>query len=91
MRTVLVPTFDEFNHYKFKKYVRVRIKNKPDLDDVHAITRYLPGICQGAVGPSPLKELLAGGKKDVRSFYDGRQNTKMLRGFFVILIPQRSK
>ena len=83
MLTVLVPTFDEFDNYRFVKLVRVKIKNVPDLKDVHKITRLLPGFCQGGVGPEPLADLLEDGHKSVRSFYDGRQNTRMFRGHFV--------
>lgn len=83
MLTVLVPTFDEFDHYRFVKSVRVKIKNVPDLHDVRKITRLLPGFCQGAVGPKPLADLLENGYQDVRSFYDGRQRTGMFRGRFV--------
>ena len=85
MLTVLVPTFDEFDNYRFVKLVRVKIKNVPDLADVHKITRLLPGFCLGAVGPKPLADLLKSGSKDVRSFYDGRQNTRMFRGHFVVV------
>ena len=87
MRTVLVPTFDEFNKYQFVKLVRVKIKNDPDSDDLRKITRLLPGCCQGAVGPKPLADLLKDGRKDVRDFYDGRQRTGMLRGHFVTVEP----
>lgn len=83
MITVSVPTFDEFNSYAFVKYVQVKIKNKPDMDDLHKITRLLPGIAAGPVGPKPLSDLLASGKKDVRTFYDARQRTRSLRGYFV--------
>ena len=83
MLTVKVPTFDEFNGYAFAGTVLVKIKNKPDLDDLHKITRLLPGICQGSVGPEPLSDLLRDGKKSVRSFYDARQKTSKLRGHYV--------
>lgn len=83
MITVCVPTFDEFNHYAFVRFVRVKIKNKPDYKDVNKITRLLPGIPQGGVGPEPLADLLASGRKDVREFYDARQRTRPLRGYFV--------
>jgi hypothetical protein len=81
MLTVLVPTFDEFDN--FVKSVRVKIKNVPNLNDVHKITQLLPGFCQGAVGRKPLADLLKDGRKDVRSFYDGRQSTSRFRGYFV--------
>lgn len=85
MKTVQVPTFDEFNNYRFVKYVKVKIKNTPDFKDVNAITKHLPGIPQGGIGRKPLNDLITDGEKDVRSFYDGRQNTKMLRGYRVLL------
>ena len=83
MITVLVPTFDEFADYAFVQNVPVKIKNKPDLNDLHKITRLLPGIPMGPVGPKPLADLLANGTKDIRSFYDARQRTRRLRGYFV--------
>ena len=83
MRSVLVPTFDEFDKYRFVKLVRVKIKNVPDSSDLHKITRLLPGFCCGPVGPRPLADLRGDGSKDVRSFYDGRQRTGMFRGHYV--------
>lgn len=83
MQTVLVPTFDEFNNYRFAKTVAVKIKNKPDFQDRKSITKLLPGLCCGAVGLEPLKELMHTGKMDVRSFYDTRQNTRKLKGYYI--------
>lgn len=86
MKTVLVPTFDEWNKYAFVKNVQVKIKNKPDSKDVNKITRHLPGIPQGGVGREPLKDLLTTGSRDVSHFYDARQNTRKLKGYHVTLI-----
>jgi len=88
MLTVRVPTFDEFNNYALAGTVLVKIKNTPDIDDVNKITCLLPGFCQGGIGPKPLADLLANGRKDVRDFYDGRQNTKWLRGHFVEIVKK---
>lgn len=85
MKAVLVPTFDSFNNYRFIKMVEVKIKNKPTYEDVNKITQHLPGIPQGGIGKEPLKDLLKDGIKDVRSFYDARQNTRKLKGFYVII------
>lgn len=85
MKTVSVPTFDEFNNYRFVGYVDVKIKNVPDFHDLNKVTRPLPGIPQGGCGRHPLADLLKNGYKDVRSFYDMRQNTKKLHGYHVIL------
>lgn len=85
MKTVLVPTFDEFNKYAFVNYQQVKIKNKPDSIDVNKITHYLPGIPQGGIGREPLKDLLSAGRKEVRSFYDPRQRTRMLKGYYVTI------
>lgn len=85
MKTVLVPTFDEFNKYSFVKNVKVKIRNKPTSKDVLKITALLPGIPMGGVGREPLKDLLTEGSKDVRSFYDTRQNTRKLKGYKVLL------
>lgn len=86
MRTIQIPTFDEFNRYQFVKYVQVKIKNKPDYRDVNKITHHLPGIPQGGCGREPLKDLLSNGWKEVRSFYDARQNTRRFKGFLVTVI-----
>jgi hypothetical protein len=86
MITVLVPTFDEFNKYNFVKHVRVKIKNKPDFKDVNKITKHLCGIPMGGVGRTPLSDLLSTGSKDVRSFYDARQRTKMFKGYHVTIL-----
>lgn len=88
MITVQVPTFDEFNNYSFTEYVKVKIKNKPDFRDVNKITRPLPGIPMGGVGREPLKDLLTNGAKPVREFYDTRQNTRMLKGYYVTIITK---
>ena len=85
MKTVLVPTFDEFNNYAFVKDVPVKIKNKPTWMDLIKITRLLPGIPQGGCGRYPLKDLLENGNKPVKEFYDLRQNTKKLKGYYVRL------
>ncbi len=86
MITVRVPTFDEFQDYAFVSFVNVKIKNKPDYKDVGKITRLLPGLCQGGVGPTPLADLLANGRKDVREFYDARQRTRKFRGYAVTIV-----
>jgi hypothetical protein len=86
MKTVSVPTFDEFRNYAFVRCVLVKIKNKPDEKDLHKIARLLPGIPQGPVGPEPLADLLEDGQKDVREFYDARQRTGRLRGYFVVVV-----
>ena len=88
MITAIVPTFDEFKRYSFVKNVEVKIKNKPDYKDVNKIGHHLPGIPQGGVGGEPLKDLLTTGRKEVRSFYDARQNTRMLKGYFVTIKTQ---
>lgn len=85
MITALVPTFDEFNKYAFMGYVEVKIKNKPDWKDVNKLTKSLPGIPQGGIGREPLKDLITNKTKSVRSFYDARQNTGMLKGYFVTI------
>jgi hypothetical protein len=85
MITLLVPTFDEWNNYQFVKYVEVKIKNKPDWKDVNKITNHLPGLPQGGVGREPLKDLLTNGSKEVRSFYDARQNTRKLHGYAITI------
>lgn len=85
MKTVIVPTFDEFEKYSFVKNVEVKIKNKPDFKDVNKITHFLPGIPQGGIGREPLQDLLTDGKKEVRSFYDLRQNTKKFKGYYVTI------
>lgn len=85
MKTVSVPTFDEFNKYAFTGYVDVQIKDVPDFQDVNSITRHLPGIPQGGIGRTPLSDLITNGLKDVRSFYDARQNTRKFKGYHVIL------
>jgi hypothetical protein len=87
MKTVLVPTFDEFNNYAFVKNVEVKIKNTPDWKDVNKITRHLCGIPQGGVGRKPLHDLLTEGKKEVREFYDSRQNTRRFKNYFVTVKP----
>lgn len=85
MKSVQVPTFDEFNNYAFIGYKTVKIKNKPDFKDVNKITRLLPGIAMGGIGRKPLQDLLTKGEKDVRSFYDARQNTRKLKGYKVFI------
>lgn len=85
MITVLVPTFDEWKRYAFMGNVEVKIKNNPDSRDVNKITKHLPGIPMGGVGRYPLLDLLEKKTKEVRSFYDVRQRTRMLKGYYVII------
>lgn len=85
MITAIVPTFDEFNNYSFSGYKEVKIKNTPDWKDVNKIAKYLPGIPQGGIGRHPLRDLLQNKQKAVRDFYDSRQNTKKLKGFYITL------
>lgn len=78
MITIQIPTFDEFNNYKFVKFVKVKVKNKMDSKDYGKITKLLPGVPQGYCGKI---YTIAKTKKpiDVTSFYDIRQNRKILR------------
>lgn len=89
MITLQVPTFDEFDNYAFKGYVDVKIKNKPNWEDVNKITKHLPGIPQGGIGKTPLHDLLTDKKKAVGSFYDIRQlrgkRKTQLWGYFVYI------
>jgi len=83
MKTVLVPTFDEFNKYAFIGYKEVKVKNKPTYKDLNKIETLLPGCPQGS---SPLPDNLNNGwSVDVRRFYDIRQNTKKLKGYKVFV------
>lgn len=83
MKTVLVPTFDEFNKYAFSGYKEVKVKNKPTYKDLNKIEALLPGCPQGS---SPLPDNLNNGwSVDVRRFYDIRQNTKKLKGYKVFV------
>ena len=86
MITILVPTFDEFNNYKFKEYKEVKVKNKLDYKDERKVISHLPGIPQGycpALGKiGQTKEPI-----EVIRFYDARQNTKKLKGYFVSVKP----
>lgn len=86
MITVQIPTFDEFDNYKFAGYKKVKIKNTPDWKDVNKICSCLPGIPMGGIGRKPLHDLIENKAKEVRSFYDLRQNTKRLKGYYVTLI-----
>lgn len=83
MKTIIIPTFDEFNNYQFVKNVEVKIKNDPSLKDLHKVEKHLPGIPQGGVRYPYLQDLLTTGKKEVRSFYDARQNTRKFKNYFV--------
>lgn len=85
MKTVIIPTFDQFNGYAFVKNVEVKIKNKPDWKDVNKITKHFCGIPQGGIGRTPLSDLIKNGFKSVASFYDTRQRTKMFKGYNVTL------
>lgn len=83
MRTVSVPTFDEFKKYAFVGYKKVKIKNKPTHADAMKIIKLLPGTPCGYV---PIERLIIEGKIEVRRFYDARQNTRKLKNFYVTLI-----
>lgn len=85
MQTVLVPTFDEFNKYSFIGYVEIKIKNNPDWKDLNKVTKPLPGIPMGACGRKPLNTLITKGRQQVTDFYDLRQNTKKLKGYYITL------
>jgi hypothetical protein len=67
-------------------YRKIKIKNKPDWKDVNKITKWLPGIPQGGIGKEPLADLLKNGTKDIRDFYDARQNTRKIKGYHVTLL-----
>lgn len=85
MKTLHVPTFDEFNDYKFIKFQSVKIKNNPDNKDYNKVTRLLPGFC---VGYCPELYTIGETEKpiEVTSFYDTRQKSvKKLEGYYIIL------
>ena len=86
MKTLLVPTFDEFNDYKFKGFTTVKIKNKPNTKDYNKVTSKLPGMC---VGYCPALYLIGETKKPIEiiHFYDIRQKgVKKLKGYFITVI-----
>ena len=85
MIKVSVPQFDEFRKYEFTGYKTVRIKNKPDSKDWNKITALLPGIPMGSFGPRTVESFLKDGKREVRSFYDARQNTRKFKNFYVTI------
>jgi hypothetical protein len=84
MKTLLVPTFDEFNKYAFEGYKQIKIRNKPIHEDRSKITRLLPGIPMGYF-PLP-KELKSGMSFPVQSFYDGRQRTGFLKNYNITVL-----
>lgn len=86
MINVQIPQFDEFDNYKFTGYKKVKIKNIPDWKDVNRITAHLPGIPQGGIGRNPLQDLIKNKSKEVKSFYDSRQNTRKLKGYHVTIV-----
>ncbi len=86
MITVQVPTFDEFNKYEFVEFKTIKIKNKPDNRDWNKITRLLPGFCQGSFGPKTVEHFLKEGKREVRSFYDSRQNSRRFKGWYITIV-----
>lgn len=83
MIAIQIPLFDEFKNYSFKGFKKIKIKNKPDWKDVNKITKFLPGIPQGGIGKEPLSDLIKNGTKEVKSFYDSRQNTRQFKNYFV--------
>ncbi len=85
MITLLVPTFDEFNNYKFKGNKEVKIKNKPNTRDYNKITKVLAGMC---VGYCSAVYTIGKTKKpiDITDFYDIRQRgVKKLKGYFITI------
>lgn len=88
MITLQVPTFDEFCDYKFVKFVKVKVKNKPCTKDYYKVVKHLPGITQG--GTDVFDNIVLTKKPGkVVDFYDIRQGGKSLsklKGYFVTVV-----
>lgn len=88
MITLQVPTFDEFCDYKFVKFVKIKVKNKPSTDNYNKLIRLLPGMPQG--GTAALEKLIKTREPiDVSHFYDIRQGGKSLnklKGHYVTIV-----
>ena len=83
MKTLQVPTFNEFNNLKFTGFKTVKVKNKMKTKDYHKITNLLPGMC---VGYCPDIYDIAKNKKPIEiiHFYDIRQRSvNKLKGYFI--------
>lgn len=92
MTTLSVPTFKvvwpvgkKHHTYEFVKYVNIKIKDEPDSEDYWKVVSHLPGIPQGYV-----EDIYTIGKTrrkiDIIRFYDTRQNSKLLKGFFISVV-----
>jgi len=80
MKTILVPKFDEKTN--FIGYKKVTVKNKIDQTEAMKVISELPGVpcgyCPAIYKITETKEPI-----EIRRFYDSRQNTKKLKGFFI--------
>ena len=86
MKTLQVPTFDEFNHLKFIGFKKVKVKNKMNTKDYHKITAVLPGM---VVGYCPEIYDIAKTKKPIEiiHFYDIKQrDVKKLKGYYITIL-----
>jgi len=82
MKTLLVPKFDTSNNYKFTGYKEVKVKNKLDYKDERKVINELPGMPCGYC--SALAKITETRKPiEIRRFYDARQNTRMLKNYFI--------
>lgn len=84
MKTLLIPTFNEFRNYEFVEYKKVKVKNKMDTKDYNKIASLLPGVpcgyCHSIYNIDTLK------KVEIRGFYDIRQkNVNKLKNYYIHL------
>jgi len=83
MKTLLIPKFDINNN--FTEYKRMKVKDVIDHSEQMRIIAELPGIPQGFC-PALGKILTTKEPIEIRRFYDSRQNTRKLKGYFIPVV-----
>jgi len=83
MKTITVPKFDMNNN--FTGYKTMKVKNVIDHEEEMRIIAELPGIPQGYC-PALGQILITKEPIEIRRFYDSRQNTRKLKGFYISVV-----
>ena len=86
MKTLIVPILDEFT-MKFKNYEFVNVNDDPTHEDYSRVMRLLPGLPCGYA--SAFFSITKTGEPiELTRFYDGRQNARKLKNYFIALSPK---
>ena len=88
MTKLIIPKFDINN--KFIGYKIIEVSEKMNHEDEMKVIHELPGIPQGYC-PALGKILQTKEPIEITRLYDGRQNTRKIKGFYISILIEDDK